>query len=85
MHGGSKIILRKLDKDYDPTSRAASFKYLRERFNAGEITTGLLYFDDSRKDMHELMGNIDTPLSQIPLAKLHPGSKELKKILSRYR
>ncbi len=85
LHGGSKIILRKIDSDYDPTSRAASFKYLRERFNAGEITTGLLYIDESRKEMHELMGNVQTPLSQLPLDTLHPGSKELKKILSGYR
>ena len=63
LHDGSKIVLRKLDKDYDPTSRAKSFKYLRERFNAGEIITGLLYIDKSRKEMHDLMGNIDTPLS----------------------
>ena len=85
LHDGSKIVLRKVDKGYDPTSRAAAFKYLRESFNAGEITTGLLYFDDLRKEMHDLMGNIDTPLSQYPLEKLHPGEKELKKILGRYR
>ncbi len=85
MHDGSKIVLRKVDKDYDPTSRAAAFKYLRERFNAGEITTGLLYIDDSRKEMHDLMGNVETPLSQLPLKELHPGKQELKKILNRYR
>ena len=85
LHDGSKIILRKIASEYDPTSRAAAFGYLRERFNAGEITTGLLYFDDSRKEMHDLMGNIDTPLSEYPLDKLHPGNDELQKILSRYR
>ncbi|MDJ0812657.1 MAG: 2-oxoacid:ferredoxin oxidoreductase subunit beta [Woeseiaceae bacterium] len=85
LHDGSKIILRKIDDEYDPTSRAAAFKYLRERFNAGEIITGLLYIDDSRKEMHDLMGNIDTPLAQYPLEKLHPGKAELKKILARYR
>lgn len=85
LHGGSKIILRKIDSDYDPTSRAASFKYLRERFNVGEITTGLLYIDESRQEMHELMGNVETPLSQLPLDTLNPGSEELKKILSGYR
>ena len=85
MHDGSKIVLRKVDEEYDPTSRAAAFKYLRGRFNAGEITTGLLYIDDSRKEMHDLMGNIDTPLSEVPLDTLHPGQDELKKILSRYR
>jgi 2-oxoglutarate ferredoxin oxidoreductase subunit beta len=85
LHDGSKIVLRKIDNEYDPTSRAAAFKYLRERFNAGEIITGLLYIDDSRKEMHDLMGNIETPLREYPLEKLHPGSDELKNILARYK
>jgi 2-oxoglutarate ferredoxin oxidoreductase subunit beta len=85
LHDGSKIVLRKIESEYDPTSRAKAFKYLRERFNAGEITTGLLYIDDLRKEMHDLMGNIETPLSEYPLEKLQPGNAELKKILSRYR
>lgn len=85
MHDGSTIVLRKVDKDYDLTSRSAAFKYLRERFNDGEITTGLLYLDESRAEMHELMGNIDTPLSQLPLDDLHPGAEELKKLQGRYR
>lgn len=84
LHGGSKIVLRKVDKSYDPTSRASAFKYLREHFNAGEIITGLLYIDESRKEMHDLMGNIDTPLSQLPLDTLNPGADELKSILKRY-
>ncbi len=84
LHGGSKIVLRKIDAVYDPTSRAAAFKYLREHFNAGEIITGLLYIDESRMEMHELMDNVDTPLSQLPLDSLHPGAAELKKILKRY-
>ena len=85
MHDGSTIVLRKVDKDYDLTSRASAFKYLRERFNAGEITTGLLYLDESRAEMHELSGNIDTPLSQLPFEGLHPGNAELKKLQERYR
>lgn len=85
LHDGSTIVFRKIDKEYDLTSRAAAFKYLRERFNAGEITTGLLYLDESRAEMHELLGNIDTPLSQLPVDSLNPGNKELKKLQSRFR
>ncbi|MDA0706731.1 MAG: 2-oxoacid:ferredoxin oxidoreductase subunit beta [Proteobacteria bacterium] len=85
LHDGSKIVLRKVDKAYDPTSRAAAFSYLRDRVNAGEIITGLLYIDGLRKEMHEVMGNTTTPLCQLPLDGLHPGAAELKKIISRYR
>jgi len=85
LHDGSTIILRKIDKEYDLTSRAVAFKYLRERFNAGEITTGLLYLNESRAEMHELLGNVDTPLSQLALDGLIPGGKELKELQDRYR
>ena len=58
---------------------------MRERFRAGEITTGLLYIDEDREEMHELMGNVDTPLAELALESLNPGAAELKKLLSRYR
>ena len=85
LRGHDTIVLRKLDREYDPTSRAEAFKYLRDRFNAGEITTGLLYVNEGRAEMHELMGNVDTPLSRLPYEGLHPGNAELKKIQRRYR
>ena len=85
LRGHDTIVLRKLDRNYDPTSRADAFKYLRDRFNAGEITTGLLYVNEERAEMHELMGNVDTPLARLPYDGLHPGNEELKKIQRRYR
>jgi 2-oxoglutarate ferredoxin oxidoreductase subunit beta len=85
LRGHDTIVLRKLDREYDPTSRADAFKYLRDRFNAGEITTGLLYVNEERAEMHELMGNVDTPLSKLPYEGLHPGNAELQKIQRRYR
>lgn len=85
LHGGDTIVLRKIEKGYDPTSRARAFKYLRERFNAGEITTGLLYVNEERVEMHELMGNTETPLARLPYEQLHPGNAELQKLQGRYR
>jgi len=85
LHGGDTIVLRKIEKGYDPTSRADAFKYLRDRFNAGEITTGLLYVNEERVEMHELMGNTETPLARLPYETLHPGNAELRKIQGPYR
>ena len=85
LHDGSKIVLRKIDGNYDPTSRAAAFKYLRQRFNEGEIITGLLYIDEERDEMHDLMGNVDRPLSELSLDTLHPGAAGLGKVLGRYK
>ncbi|MCK7508535.1 MAG: 2-oxoacid:ferredoxin oxidoreductase subunit beta [Desulfobacterales bacterium] len=35
MHDGSQIVLRKLDKDYDPTHRGKAFEYLRTQAAPG--------------------------------------------------
>ena len=85
LHGGDTIVLRKVDQGYDPTSRADAFKYLRDCFNDGEVITGLLYVKEDRAEMHELMSNTETPLSQLPYEGLHPGNEELQKLQSRYR
>jgi len=85
LHDGSKIVFRKMDKDYDPTSRAAAFSFLRDSVRAGEIITGLLYVDAEMGDMHDLSGSVDQPLAKIPFAELDPGAENLAKVMDRYR
>ena len=85
LHDGSKIVFRKVDKDYDPTSRAAAFSFLRDSVNAGEIITGLLYIDEETGDMHDLSGSVDRPLAQIPYEELNPGADSLAGVMNRYR
>ena len=85
LHDGSRIVLRKADDKYDPTSRASAFSYLRDSVNAGEIITGLLYIDKESEDMHDLSGSVDEPLAKIPYERLNPGSETLAKLMSRYR
>jgi 2-oxoglutarate ferredoxin oxidoreductase subunit beta len=85
LHDGSKIIFRKVDQDYDPTSRAAAFSFLRNSVNKGEIITGLLYIDHESDDMHKLSGSVDKPLASIPYSELNPGKETLAAVMRRYR
>lgn len=85
LHDGSKIVFRKVNKDYDPTSRAAAFSFLRDSVRSGEIITGLLYIDEEAGDMHEISGSVDTPLSQIAYEDLNPGKEALAGVMDRYR
>jgi 2-oxoglutarate ferredoxin oxidoreductase subunit beta len=85
MHDGSKIIFRKLNEDYDPTSRAAAFKFLRDSINQGEIITGLLYIDGQTSDMHLDASTVETPLCQLPYDTLNPGEDKLTELMNRYR
>jgi len=85
LHDGSHIVLRKLDKDFDPTDRVSVLSNLQEGVVAGEITTGLLYVDESQPEMHELNNTTQTPLRDLPFDKLCPGNDTLQKIQARYR
>jgi len=84
MHDGSQVLLRKIDKDYDPTSRSAAFAYLEQRRKKGEIVTGLLYINEEQKEMHTIAGSARKPLVDIAYEDLCPGDATLKDILGRY-
>jgi 2-oxoglutarate ferredoxin oxidoreductase subunit beta len=45
MHDGSKIVLKKLERDYDPTSRASAMRLIEESHNEAVLLTGLIYLD----------------------------------------
>jgi len=85
MHDGSRIVLRKVDSDYDPTDRGAALARIRERLRVGEYLTGLLHISASQAEFHELNGTPDEPLNQIPYARLNPGPAALAKVLARYK
>ena len=85
LHDGSKIVFRKVDYKYDPTSRASAFSFEREAINKGEILTGLLYIDNETGDMHRLSGSVPEPLAKIPYDELNPGADTLAEVMSRYR
>jgi len=85
LHDGGVVYLRKLDEDYDPTDRIEAVHTLMRHGRDGEITTGILYVDESQPDMHELSNTTRTPLVDVPYSKLNPGREMLQKIQTRYR
>ncbi|HXR91326.1 MAG TPA: 2-oxoacid:ferredoxin oxidoreductase subunit beta [Steroidobacteraceae bacterium] len=85
MHDGSRIVLRKCDASYDPTSRTAAATTIQEKMKEGEYLTGLLFVEPSEKEFHDINGTPDEALNTLPFEKLSPGSKNLEKILARYR
>jgi len=84
MHDGSRIVLHKLAKDYDPTHRGKAFNYLRDKLREGQHVTGLIYVSSSGPDMHAMSETTDVPLNALPYEKLQPGAAGLAELLRRY-
>lgn len=85
LHDGSIVRFRKVPEGYDPTDRRAVEMYLREREDAGEVATGILYIDPSAPDMHEVMGTVEEPLVNLTFEQLCPGSAELDRFQQELR
>jgi 2-oxoglutarate/2-oxoacid ferredoxin oxidoreductase subunit beta len=85
LHDGSRVRLRKLAEDYDPTDADRSYHYIRERHKEGEVVTGLLYISPDAQDLHEHGHTVATPLTQLPYEQLCPGNAELQKLQQRFR
>jgi 2-oxoglutarate ferredoxin oxidoreductase subunit beta len=85
MHDGSKVLLRKVGADYDPTDHASAFDYLSRHQAQGEIVTGLLFIDETKPDMHDVQALPAQPLCSIAYEKLNPGPAVLKSIQDRFR
>jgi 2-oxoglutarate ferredoxin oxidoreductase subunit beta len=85
LHEGGFVKLRKVAADYDPTHRDTSYAYIRERHEAGEVVTGLLYLSPDSHDMHAQNDTIERALIDVPYEQLCPGSAELEKLQQRFR
>lgn len=85
LHDGSRLLLRKVDADYDPSDRTAAFRFLTEHRARGEVVTGLLFIDEGKPDMHEVQGLTAEPLNSVSYERLCPGPQVLASIQDRFR
>lgn len=85
MHDGSVIRFRKVPEDYDPSRRDRVYRFLRERQDAGEVPTGLLFVEPDAADMHAVMGTVETPLVDLPFDALCPGGAALDELMETFR
>ena len=84
LHDGSVVQLRKLEADYDPTSRAAALSRLEQAAHNQEFITGLIYFNDERPSLAELNNLPDVPLVNLPVQKLRPSPEQLGTLLDKF-
>jgi len=85
LHDGSRVLLRKVAKDFEVGNRGEAISYVRAHQRAGEIVTGLLYVDEGAPDLHEVNGTIETPLNAVPFETLCPGTDALAALQDRFR
>ncbi len=85
MHDGSHLRLRKLQQNYDPTSRTAAVQALMEAHERGEVLTGVFYIDTKKPSFTDLLNLVDEPLGTLTQARTRPSKQVLDEIMNRLK
>ena len=84
LHDGPMIKLRKLAREYDPTDRWQAMKLMEESRIANEFVTGLLYINEARATLPQMMNLSDTPLAYINETDLRPSREAFANVMSEF-
>jgi 2-oxoglutarate ferredoxin oxidoreductase subunit beta len=85
LHDGSRIRLKKLRADFDPTDKGKALELLRESREKMEFLTGLMYIEPEKKDFLTLLGLGEEPLAALPPEKARPSREALAQIMEELR
>ena len=85
MHDGSRLRLRKLDRDYNPTSKIAALSALEEAEKNNEVLTGLLYVNTEKPTFLEMLNMCDEPLALLPESRVRPTRTVLDEVMEELR
>ena len=85
LHDGRTLVLRSVEPGYDATDRDAAYMHLRRLQAAGEVATGLLYVEETDREMHSMSNTIESALVEVPFDELCPGSDALDSLMNEFR
>ncbi len=84
MPDGSKVVLKKLHVDYDPTDARAAIDALHDARQEGKFVTGLIYANPKAVPFTEELHLVDEPLALLPQARVRPPKSVLDGIMAAY-
>jgi len=81
MHDGSRLRLRKLEEDYDPTDKINAVKRLMESHQNNEVLTGIFYVNPQAPTFIEMLNMTEDSLATLPESVTRPSKDVLAQIM----
>ena len=85
MHDGSRLLLKKLNSDYNPTNKSEALRVLGEAHDKEEVVTGLFYVDTKRESFIDQLNLVDEPLATLPESRVRPPRAVLDEVMESLR
>lgn len=77
LHNGSKVLMKRLEHDFDPTNRAEAMRVLEDANARQILLTGLIYINTNQPSMTEIYNLTKTPLNRLTEDRLRPTKQSL--------
>jgi len=85
MHDGSMLMLKKLERDFDPADRLSALHMLEETKAKNILITGLFYINEAQPSLQDVGNMSDIPLTELPEEKLRPSRQSLTDLMLQFR
>ncbi|HEY7354085.1 MAG TPA: 2-oxoacid:ferredoxin oxidoreductase subunit beta [Terriglobales bacterium] len=85
MHDGSRLRLRKLEEDYDPTDKIRAISRLHQAKGEGTMLTGVLYVNTQSPTFLDMLNITDQPLATLSPERLRPRPEVLDQVMEELR
>ena len=85
MHDGSRLRLRKLEEDYNPTDKIQAMTRLMQAHTDGEVLTGVFYINPKAPTFLDMLNLTDQPLATLPESVVRPGREVLEQCMEELR
>ncbi|MGA2041478.1 MAG: 2-oxoacid:ferredoxin oxidoreductase subunit beta [Bryobacteraceae bacterium] len=85
LHDGSHLRIRKLGRDFDPTSRIAALAAIEESEAKGEVLTGVLYVNTGKPTFLDLLNLPAEPIATLPESRVRPSRAVLEEVMEELR
>lgn len=85
LHDGSSILLKKIDRDYDPTDKNAALDLLTESYKNHYFATGLIYIENAPTNIYDEFDFVEEPLNRLTPDRLRPEPAALERIIQLYQ
>ncbi|MFM8450308.1 MAG: 2-oxoacid:ferredoxin oxidoreductase subunit beta [Haliscomenobacter sp.] len=80
LHDGTWLRFKKLQDGWNPLDRQSAMNAIHQARHTNQILTGLLYINQEKPDLHQMLQTSKTPLNALGEAHLCPGNRVLQDI-----
>jgi 2-oxoglutarate ferredoxin oxidoreductase subunit beta len=81
LHDGSRLLLKKLEEDYDPSNAVQALQRSHKAIEDGAMLTGLIYLRPEKKSFISLLNMSEKPLCSLTEAETRPPKEALDQIM----